>query len=188
MTKLKLIAFAALVALAACTPPAKPDAAPAVQPAPVAAAPAAAPAPRPAAQIPADAPPEPVPGRREPMTIVTAGGPKVLQVEIADSDPERTKGLMFRRSMAPDDGMLFDFQAEKPLYFWMKNTYIPLDMLFMAKDGTIIAIAANTTPLSEEPVGPGAPSLAVLELNAGRAAELGIHPGDKAQHRIFAAH
>lgn len=180
MPNLKLVALAVLLAVAACTPPPKPGAASAEPPPPIAT--------RPAVRIPADAPPEPVPGPRETMTIATAGGIRTFQVEIADTEAERAQGLMYRRSMGPDDGMLFDFQSEKQNYFWMKNTYIPLDMLFISQDGTIAAIASDTTPLSEDPVGPGVPTLAVLELNAGRAAELGIRPGDKARHRIFTAH
>lgn len=109
-----------------------------------------------------------------------------MQVEIADTEAERSQGLMCRRTMAPDHGMLFDFQSEKPVYFWMKNTILPLDMIFVASDGRIVAIAPNTTPFSVAPVGPGAPVQAVLELNAGRAAALGIAPGDRLKHRIFA--
>jgi uncharacterized protein len=92
---------------------------------------------------------------------------------------------MFRRSMSPDHGMLFDFIREKEAFFWMRNTYIPLDILFIAADGRIVAIAANTKPLDESPVGPGSPVRAVLEIGAGRAEVLGIRPGDKVTHRIF---
>jgi uncharacterized protein len=136
-------------------------------------------------QIPADAPPEPAPGPREPLQITTSRGAVNLQVEFADTENERARGLMYRRSMAPDHGMLFDFQEERDVFFWMKNTYIPLDMIFIRADGTIAAVASNTTPLSEAPVGPGTRVQAVLELNAGRAEALGIHAGDKVIHRIF---
>lgn len=124
-------------------------------------------------------------GPLEPLTVVTAAGRINLKVELADDDAERSQGLMYRRAMPVDQGMLFDFKASRPVYFWMKNTYLPLDMLFVADDGRIVAIAANTTPLSEAPVGPGVPVMAVLELNAGRAAALGIKAGDRLQHRIF---
>jgi uncharacterized membrane protein (UPF0127 family) len=128
------------------------------------------------------------PGSVERLDIATARGPVRLQVEIADTEAERAQGLMCRRSMAPDRGMLFDFKTSRPVYFWMKNTLIPLDMVFIDQDGRIVAVAANTTPLSTDPVGPGAPVLAVLELAAGRAAALGIAPGDRMKHRIFSAH
>ena len=125
------------------------------------------------------------PGPVQPLDVATARGVVRLQVELADTEAERAQGLMCRRSMAPDRGMLFDFKTSKSVYFWMKNTLIPLDMVFVAEDGRIVAIAPNTTPLSEAPVGPGAPVLAVLELAAGRAAALGIRPGDKIKHPIF---
>ncbi len=126
-----------------------------------------------------------VAGPVERLDIATARGSVRLQVEIADTEAERSQGLMCRSAMAADHGMLFDFKAEKPVYFWMKNTILPLDMLFVAADGRIVAIAPQTTPFSEDPVGPGVPVLAVLELNAGRAAALGIAPGDRISHRIF---
>lgn len=170
----------ALAALAACAQPAKaPEAPPeaAVRPSPTVYP----------VNIPADAPPEPTPGPREPLTIVTDGQPAAFQVELADDDAARQQGLMFRRSMAPDNGMLFDFRQEKEAYFWMRNTYIPLDMIFIAGDGRIVAVATNTKPLDESPVGPGVPVRAVLELNAGRAEALGVRPGQMVRHRIFPA-
>jgi uncharacterized membrane protein (UPF0127 family) len=174
----------AFVLLTACAQPAQkaPSAPPPETPAAAAPTPTVHPT-----QIPANAPPEPAAGPREPLTIVTDHGPVVFQVEIADTEPKREQGLMFRRSIAPDHGMLFDFIRAKEAYFWMRNTYIPLDMLFIAEDGRIVAIAANTRPLDESPVGPGTPVRAVLEIGAGRADVLGIRPGDKVSHRIFPA-
>ena len=127
-----------------------------------------------------------VQGPLERLEITTARGPVRLQVEIADTEGERSQGLMCRRVMAPDQGMLFDFKAEKPVFFWMKNTILPLDMIFVAADGRIVAVVPNTIPFSVDPVGPGVPVQAVLELKAGRAAALGIAPGDRLKHRIFA--
>jgi uncharacterized membrane protein (UPF0127 family) len=81
--------------------------------------------------------------------------------------------------------MLFDFQAEQPVAFWMKNTYIPLDMIFIRKDGRILRIAENTEPLSERLVPSGGPVLAVLEVIGGTAKKLGLAPGDRVSYPIF---
>ncbi len=156
-----LPAYLAALTLAACAPtPAEP-----------------APPPKPQAAAVAEA--------LEPLDIVTAGGPVHFRVEIADTEAERMRGLMYRSVLAPDEGMLFDFKTPRPLAFWMKNTLIPLDMIFIGADGRIINIAANTEPLSLDLVPSDGPALAVLEIGGGRAAELGIKPGDKAEHRIF---
>ena len=120
-----------------------------------------------------------------PLTIQTAKGPARFTVEMATSWPQQEVGLMFRKTLAPNAGMLFDFVTESPQSFWMKNTLIPLDMLFIKADGTIVRIAANTKPLSEEPVPSYEPVRAVLEIAGGRAAELGLQPGDKAINKIF---
>ena len=99
-------------------------------------------------------------------------------VEIADDDRARGIGLMFRRSMGDDEGMLFDFFEEQPASFWMRNTYIPLDMLFIKADGTIESIAKRTTPLSERSVRSKGPVRYVLEINGGMSDRLGIEAGD----------
>ncbi len=109
-----------------------------------------------------------------------------FKVEIADDDAERQHGLMGRKSLAPDRGMLFDFQEEREQSFWMKNTLIPLDIIYIAEDGTIVSIAAMTTPMSEQSIPSNGPASGVLEIAGGRAGELGIAPGDKVSHRIFA--
>jgi uncharacterized membrane protein (UPF0127 family) len=106
-------------------------------------------------------------------------------VEIADNDASRAQGLMNRRSLAPDRGMLFDFHTPRPVSFWMRNTYISLDMIFIRQDGTILSIARKTRPLSDAPVPSGGPVRAVLEVIGGRAAEIGALPGDRIIHRIF---
>ena len=114
-----------------------------------------------------------------------AGKTYDFRVEIADNDASRERGLMFRKSLAGDAGMLFDFKSEGNVSFWMKNTLIPLDMLFIDKDGYIINLAPNATPMSEDNIPSGGPVLGVLEIRGGRAAELGIEPGDRVRERIF---
>jgi uncharacterized membrane protein (UPF0127 family) len=122
----------------------------------------------------------------ESLTIVMQGGQKQsFQVEVARNDADRAQGLMFRRSMAPDRGMLFDFGRVEPVSMWMQNTYLSLDMLFVRQDGTIARIATNTEPLSTRTISSGEPVLAVLELNAGTTARLGIKAGDRIEHPLF---
>ena len=122
----------------------------------------------------------------ETLSIATQGGQKqTFKVEVARNDADRAQGLMFRRSMPADQGMLFDFARVEPVSMWMQNTYLPLDMLFIRADGTIARIAANTEPLSTRTIPSGEPVLAVLELNAGTAAKLGIKPGDRVEHPVF---
>lgn len=122
----------------------------------------------------------------EALSIVGQGGQaQRFQVEVARNDADRAQGLMFRRSMPADHGMLFDFGRVEPVSMWMQNTYLPLDMLFIRRDGTIARIAANTEPLSTRTIPSGEAVLAVLELNAGTAARLGIKPGDRIEHPLF---
>jgi uncharacterized membrane protein (UPF0127 family) len=122
----------------------------------------------------------------ETLSITTQGGQRqTFKVEVARNEADRTQGLMFRRSMPADQGMLFDFGRVESVSMWMQNTYLPLDMLFIRADGTIARIAANTEPLSTRTIPSGEPVLSVLELNAGMAAKLGIKPGDRVEHPIF---
>ena len=100
-------------------------------------------------------------------------------VEIASTEDQQAQGLMFRKALGPNEGMIFPFATSRMASFWMKNTLIPLDMIFIRSDGTIAMIAANTVPHSLTPVGPGEPVSAVLEIPGGRAAELGIAEGDR---------
>lgn len=123
--------------------------------------------------------------KTEPLTIATKSGPKRFEVEVMRDDAGRSRGLMFRRHMAADHGMLFDFERDEPVTMWMKNTYLPLDMVFIRPDGTISRIAADTEPLSTAIIPSGSPVIAVLELNAGTAAKLGIKPGDRVEHAMF---
>jgi uncharacterized protein len=124
-------------------------------------------------------------GERDSLEIVTSTGRHAFQVEIADNDATREHGLMDRRYMAPNHGMLFEFDREEPVSFWMKNTYIPLDMIFIAPSGVVTHIATNAEPLSERVVPSGAPCIAVLELNGGMAASIGLKVGDKVRHPFF---
>ncbi len=120
-----------------------------------------------------------------PLVIDTARGPAQFTVEMATSWPQQEAGLMFRKSLAPNAGMLFDFGKETETAFWMKNTLIPLDMLFIKANGTVARVAANAKPLSEESIPSYEPVRAVLEIAGGRAAQLGIKAGDKVRAAVF---
>jgi uncharacterized membrane protein (UPF0127 family) len=124
---------------------------------------------------------------RNTVEIATKSGVHVFNVEVADTEPAREKGLMFRKSLPPGHGMLFDFHAEQPVGFWMKNTLIPLDMIFIRSDGRILSIAENTQPLSERVIQSGGAVQAVLEVSGGTARRLGIAPGDRVANPIFRA-
>ncbi|MFO0990911.1 MAG: DUF192 domain-containing protein [Hyphomicrobiales bacterium] len=123
--------------------------------------------------------------RIEPVTVESQTAKEIFKAEIADTPEARQKGLMFRKELAADEGMLFDFGAPRPVHMWMKNTYISLDMIFIREDGTVIAIGANTEPLSEAVIGVEEPVKSVLEVGAGTAARLGLKPGDHVYHPIF---
>ena len=119
------------------------------------------------------------------LEIATRKGVVVLEVEVARTPKQRETGLMYRKSMPERQGMLFDFETTQPVYMWMKNTFIPLDMLFIRTDGTIARIEAMTTPFSERTISSGEPVRAVLELNGGAAQRLGIAPGDRVSTSLF---
>jgi uncharacterized membrane protein (UPF0127 family) len=119
------------------------------------------------------------------LEIATSTGRHAFQVEIANDDASRERGLMDRRYMAADHGMLFEFDLDAPTAFWMKNTYIPLDMIFIARSGIVTRIVANAEPLSERAIPSGGPCAAVLELNGGAAASIGLKVGDKVRHPFF---
>jgi hypothetical protein len=112
-------------------------------------------------------------------------GPVRFSAEIAADQASQEKGLMYRTKLAPDAGMLFDFHEPEPQTFWMKNTVLPLDMIFIRADGTISSIAPDAVPYSETPIPSAEPVRAVLEINAGRAAALGIEPGQRVHSAIF---
>lgn len=121
----------------------------------------------------------------EKLEITSKTGVHTFSVELATNDAERARGLMFRKEIPDGTGMLFDFEKEQPVAFWMKNTYVSLDMIFIRADGRILSIAENTVPFSEQPVPSGGPVRGVLEVAAGTARKLGIAPGDRVDHRIF---
>ncbi|MDB5649660.1 MAG: uncharacterized protein JWL62_1180 [Hyphomicrobiales bacterium] len=133
----------------------------------------------------ADSVPAPTESTLEPLDIVSANGTHRLFVEVMRDDAQRARGLMFRRFLPADRGMLFDFKREEPVSMWMKNTYLPLDMLFIDHTGKVISIAENTEPMSERIIPSGGPVLAVLEVNAGTAERLGIKAGDRLRYKMF---
>jgi len=119
------------------------------------------------------------------LTIVSSTGPHRFTVEIAESPAQMEQGLMFRRTMAPDAGMLFDYKAPTLATMWMRNTLIPLDMLFVDAQGRIVNIRERAVPQSLDVIAAASPVRAVIELNGGTAARLGIAPGDQVRHPIF---
>jgi hypothetical protein len=119
------------------------------------------------------------------LTIVTASGPHPFRIELATTPEQMAQGLMFRRQLAPDAGMLFDFGQPIMATMWMKNTLIPLDMLFVDQDGRIVNIRERAVPESLDTIAAAAPVRAVIELNGGTAARLDIRPGDRVIYPIF---
>ena len=151
---MRAVAFALVLALAACSPQAAPAEAPAGQP---------------------------QTGLQQlHLTITSASGVHRFTVEVAATPQQQESGLMFVKHLAPDRGMIFPYDPPQPVAFWMHNTLIPLDMVFIRADGTIARIA-TAKPLDDTPVPSGEPIAAVLEIAGGRAAELGIVPGDKVE-------
>lgn len=122
---------------------------------------------------------------RATVEIASRSGVHIFAVEIAENDQERSKGLMYRKSLPEGQGMLFDFQREQDVAMWMKNTYVSLDMIFIRGDGRILRIAENTVPESERIISSGGPVRAVLEVVGGTARKLGIAAGDRVGHPIF---
>lgn len=119
------------------------------------------------------------------VRISTAGGVRNIEVEIALSERQQARGLMFRRSLAPGRGMLFPHVVAADLTMWMRHTYIPLDIVFIRADGRIHRIEADAEPLSERLIAAGAPVRAVLEISGGEAARLGIAPEDLVRHAVL---
>ena len=129
-----------------------------------------------AAQLPTDS---------ERLVIETRNGPVDFSVELALTADDRASGLMNRESMPSDHGMLFKFDQTRQILMWMKNTPLPLDMIFIDADGVVARIAENTTPFSETIIPSVAPVRYVLELNGGTAARRGISAGDRVRHRVI---
>jgi uncharacterized protein len=121
----------------------------------------------------------------ETLQIVTSSGTHDFHIEIAKDDVSRAQGLMNRPFLPADRGMLFEFDREAPVSFWMKNTYIPLDMIFISRAGVVTNIVEKAEPLSERVIPSGPPCLGVLELNGGAAASIGLRVGDTVRHPFF---
>ena len=119
------------------------------------------------------------------LEIVSRTGVHVFSVEVVTTPEERAKGLMFRKELPEGQGMLFDFQTEQPVSFWMKNTYVSLDMIFIRGDGQILRIEENTVPLSTRLIPSRGAVRAVLEVIGGTSRKLGIAPGDRVASPIF---
>jgi uncharacterized protein len=119
------------------------------------------------------------------LTIISASGPHRFKVELAETPQQMTQGLMFRTSLAPDAGMLFDYRQPTAATMWMRNTLIPLDMLFVDARGRIVNIHERAVPQSDDVIAAAEPVRAVIELNGGTAERLGIEPGDRVVHPIF---
>ena len=124
-------------------------------------------------------------GASESLTITSGDETHNFSVEIADTDEKQARGLMFRKDLAGDEGMLFEFAAPKVATIWMKNTEIPLDIVFIRENGEIIKIEHSTRPQTLRSASSEAVIAAVLELPGGRAAELGIEPGHVVTHSFF---
>ncbi|CDO61279.1 FIG007785: exported protein [Candidatus Phaeomarinobacter ectocarpi] len=121
----------------------------------------------------------------ESLTIETSTGVHGFTVELADTEERRRTGLMFREDLALDAGMLFDFETPRVITMWMRNTPLPLDMIFIDPNGRIISVAENTVPYSEAIVSSRYPASAVFEVNAGTAKRIGIKVGDRVSHPLF---
>lgn len=123
--------------------------------------------------------------RREKLTIQTGTKSYVFDIEIAETDGQQMIGLMYRTKLGRREGMLFPYKKPKVLTMWMRNTYISLDMVFIKKDGTVHRVAEGTEPLSEDIISSGAPVVAVLEIPAGVASEIGLKPGDRVIQKSY---
>ena len=124
--------------------------------------------------------------RAEPVCIDLAGGAvHRYEAEIAATPGARAQGLMFRRALAPGAGMLFDFGRDEVARMWMKNTFIPLDMVFADRDGTVRRIVRNARPRSLDTISSRVPVRAVLELNGGETERIGLAAGDRLRHPVF---
>ena len=119
------------------------------------------------------------------LEIVSKSGVHVFAVELAVTDDQRARGLMFRRELAEGHGMLFKFEPDQTIVMWMQNTYVSLDMIFIRSDGRILRVAENTEPLSTRTISSGGPARGVLEVVAGTARKLGLAPGDGVAHPWF---
>lgn len=116
------------------------------------------------------------------LVLHTSSGDHPFNIEVVDTPESRAKGLMFVQDLADDAGMLFDFKEERPVSFWMQNTYIPLDMVFVGSDGVVKTVHANARPMDTTSIPSEAPVRFVLEIPGGVAAKIGLEPGDTMIH------
>jgi uncharacterized membrane protein (UPF0127 family) len=116
------------------------------------------------------------------LVLHTDSGAHRFTVEVVDTPATRAEGLMFRQSLADDAGMLFDFKETRPVSFWMQNTFIPLDMIFIAADGTVETVHVNARPQDPTSISSQVPVQFVLEIPGGRSVEIGLQPGDRVEH------
>jgi len=119
------------------------------------------------------------------IEIVTPTGVHAFSVELATNTAQRAVGLMYRKELPEGHGMLFDFHEDQPVQFWMHNTYISLDMIFIAGDGRVVHVAENAKPMSDDMIPSGRPVRAVLEVIAGTARKFGITAGDRVTGSFF---
>lgn len=125
------------------------------------------------------------PPRKERLVITTSSGNHTFDVEVAKSREQQSRGLMFRRKLGPHDGMLFVHEKPQYVTMWMRNTYIPLDMIFILPDGKVHRIEPSAEPLSERIIDSGEKVTAVLEVAGGTADKIGLKPGDTVRHAHF---
>lgn len=123
--------------------------------------------------------------RRDTLILHTASGAHRISIEVPESDREKSYGLMFRRSIGDDEGMLFPYPTAHEITMWMRNTYISLDMIFIRADGIVHRIETDTEPLSERVIASEGDVTGVLEMKAGSARRLGLKPGDRVEHAHF---
>lgn len=121
------------------------------------------------------------------LVIHTESGAHAFTVEVVDTPESRAQGLMFRQSLADDVGMLFDFKESRPVSFWMRNTFIPLDMIFIRPDGSVANVHVNAIPHDPTGIPSDGPVQFVLEIAGGRSVEIGLKPGDRVEHPRIAA-
>jgi len=121
----------------------------------------------------------------EALQVLARGGKQSFMVEVANNPTEREYGLMCRRALAPDRGMLFVFERSEPQAFWMRNTLIALDIIYLDAKGRVVSISRNARPLDETPLPSGGASQFVLEIAAGRALQIGLQVGDQVRHRAI---
>ena len=125
--------------------------------------------------------------RRDTLTLHTASGAHRIDIEVAESEREKSHGLMFRQSLGDSEGMLFPYPKAHEITMWMKNTFISLDMIFIRGDGIVHRVATDTEPHSERIVASEGDVTAVLEMKAGSARRLAIKPGDRVEYKHFKA-